>query len=66
MPDTTVLTPVERRRAADRLWQVIAMCDAGKPVSDIREAVRYVAFAMENPTWDGRESTPLNLEAANG
>jgi hypothetical protein len=56
MPDTTVLTPVERRRAADRLWQVIAMCDAG----------RYVAFAMENPTWDGRESTPLNLEAANG
>jgi hypothetical protein len=40
------------------------MCDAGKPVSDIREAVRYVAFAMENPTWDGRESTPLNLENA--
>jgi hypothetical protein len=26
--------------------------------------VRYVAFAMENPTWDGRESTPLNLENA--
>jgi hypothetical protein len=66
MPDTTVLTPVERRRAADRLWQVIAMCDAGKPVSDIREAVTLTAFAMENPTWDGRESTPLNLEAANG
>jgi hypothetical protein len=26
--------------------------------------VTLTAFAMENPTWDGRESTPLNLENA--
>lgn len=64
MPDSLTLSPVERKAAADRLWQVIAMCDAGRPVSDIREAVRFVAFAMENPSWDGHDATPLNREHA--
>jgi hypothetical protein len=64
MPDSLILAPVERKAAADRLWRIIAMCDQGAPVSDIREAVRLTAFAMENPSWDGRETTPLNLENA--
>lgn len=56
------LTNSERKAAADRLWQVIAMCDAGRPVSDIREAIRFTAHAMENPSWDGHDATPLNRE----
>ena len=57
------LSPRGRRQAellADRLWRVIAMCDAHCPVSDIREAVKLTAFALENPSWD----RPINAEAA--
>jgi hypothetical protein len=66
MPDTTVLTPVERRRAADRLWKIVTMIDKGASPSAIREAVTLTAFAMENPTWDGRESKdrPMNMGAS--
>lgn len=64
MPDTVILAPVERKAAADRLWRIIAMCDQDAPLSDIREAIRFTAFAMENPSWDGHDSTPLNREHA--
>ena len=65
MPDIPeTLSNAERRRLADRLWRVVAMCDAGKPVSDIREAVRFTAHALEVPSWDGLANKPTNLENA--
>jgi hypothetical protein len=51
----------ERRKEADRLWAIIRMCDEGKPLSDIREAIRFTAFVLENPTWDGLANKPVNL-----
>lgn len=65
MPDVPeTLTNAERKRLGDRLWRVIAMCDAGKPVSDIREAIRFTAMAIDNPAWDGLANKPTNLENA--
>lgn len=64
MPDSLSLSPVERKAAADRLWKIIAMCDDGASVSDIREAIRYTAHALDHPEWDGLANKPTNLEKA--
>jgi hypothetical protein len=40
------------------------MCDEGKPVSDIREAIRFTAHALEVPSWDGLADKPRKLENA--
>jgi len=49
MPDTLsrVLTDNERKATADRLWKIIAMCDAGRPISDIREAIKHTVQEIE-------------------
>ena len=65
MPDAPeTLSNAERKLAADRLWRAVAMCDAGKPVADIREAIRFTAHALEVPSWDGLANKPTNLEKA--
>lgn len=64
MPDSLTLSPVDRKTAADRLWRIVTMIDQGASLSSIREAVTFTAFAMENPSWDGHETTPLNREHA--
>ncbi len=65
MPDIPeTLSNAERKLAADRLWRIVHMCDAGRPVSDIREAVKFTATAIDNPAWDGLANKPSNLEAA--
>lgn len=65
MPDIPeTLTNAERKLAADRLWRIVSMCDAGRPVSDIREAARFTAHAIDNPSWDGQANKPTNLVAA--
>lgn len=57
-------TPAERK-AADRLWRIIAMIDKRAPLSDIREAVRFTASALEDPHWDWvPKDMPINAEEA--
>lgn len=53
MPDTLTvhLSPVERITTAERLWKIIAMCDAGRSTSDIRDALKYMAQDIEPPNY---------------
>ena len=67
MPDSLpgLLYPWERRAAADRLWAVISMIDRKAPLSDLREAIRFTAVALEDPVWVAKDR-PVNAEEARG
>ncbi len=55
------MTDAERKLLSDRLRKIVAMCDEGKSVSAIRDAVHLTAYTVEEPAWDG---LPVNAEAA--
>jgi hypothetical protein len=59
-----MLSNAERRVLSDRLRRIVAMCDAGCARADIRQAVAFTAYAVEEPAWDGLANKPTNLEAA--
>lgn len=59
-----MLSNAERQRLSDRLRKIVRMCDAGRPVSDIRAAIHHTAYALEEPAWDGLANKSTNLEAA--
>lgn len=50
---TPTLSNAERERLSARLRKIVAMCDARRPLSDIREAVHLTAYAIEEPAYDG-------------
>lgn len=62
MPIPETLSNAERRMLSDRLRKIVAMCDAKRPLSDIREAVHVTAYAVEEPAYDGLANKPTNLE----
>lgn len=65
MPDAPeTLSNAERRVLSERLRKIVVMCDAHRPLSDIRQAVAFTAYAVEEPAWDGLANKPRNLEAA--
>jgi hypothetical protein len=59
IPET--LSNAERQMVFDRLWQIIAMVDAGKSPSDIRLALRVAAEEVMPPLYSPARR---NLEKA--
>jgi len=58
------MTIAEREKEADRLWSIIKMIDQGASREAIREAIRFTAFALDHPEYDGLANKPVNLERA--
>jgi len=52
MPDLPAqLSNAERQMVFDRLWQIIAMVDGGRSLSDIRVALRVTAEEVQPPLY---------------
>jgi hypothetical protein len=68
MPDTLPVTlyPWERKATADRLWKLIAMIDAQRPASELREAVVFTVREIEPFLAEYPKDRPINMEARNG
>jgi len=66
MPDSLPVTlyPWERKATADRLWKIIGMIDAGRPLSDLREAVSLTVREIEPFLAEYPRDRPMNLEAS--
>lgn len=65
MPDTlsVSLYPWERKQTADRLWKIIQMIDAGRPHSDLREAVVLTVRDIEPFLAEYPRDRPINQES---
>lgn len=68
MPDTlpVSLYPWERKQTADRLWKIIQMIDAGRPHSDLREAVVLTVRDIEPFLAEYPKDRPVNQEVTYG
>lgn len=68
MPDSLspTLSSVERRVTANRLWRIIGMIDAKRPLSDLREAVTLTVREIEPFLAEYPKDRPVNMERYHG